>query len=118
MVYADSDRVKEVLINLISNGLKFTNSGTVTVSLDHKDGFISTYIADTGRGIPLPQQNLLFHKFQQAGESLYTRDTTKGTGLGLYISKLIIENLGGKIWLEKSSPTGSIFCFILPASKT
>jgi len=60
-------------------------------------------------------QQLLFHKFQQASSSLLTRDTTRGTGLGLYISKMIIENMGGKIALESSRlDKGSVFSFTIP----
>jgi signal transduction histidine kinase len=62
-------------------------------------------------------QQLLFHKFQQASSSLLTRDTTRGTGLGLYISKMIIENMGGHIALEYSEPNkGSTFSFTLPVA--
>ncbi|HEX7259628.1 MAG TPA: ATP-binding protein, partial [Candidatus Saccharimonadia bacterium] len=70
---------------------------------------------DTGRGIPKDMQSLLFRKFQQAGSSLLTRDTTRGTGLGLYISKLLGEKMGGKISLENSEPgKGTTFSFSLP----
>jgi two-component system sensor histidine kinase BarA len=72
-------------------------------------------VTDTGCGISLKQQALLFHKFQQAGESIVTRDTAHGTGLGLYISKMMIEGMGGEIGLEKSiEGKGSTFFFILP----
>jgi len=75
-------------------------------------------VEDTGRGIPLENQMLLFHKFQQASNNLFTRDTTRGTGLGLYISKLIIEQMGGNIGLEYSQPgKGSAFGFALPVAK-
>jgi signal transduction histidine kinase len=68
-------------------------------------------------GIPIVSQALLFRKFQQAGLSLTTRDGAKGTGLGLYISKLIVERMGGKIYLEKSQEgKGSVFCFTLPTT--
>jgi len=79
---------------------------------------LKVFISDTGKGIPVANQNLLFRKFQQAGSSLLTRDTSKGTGLGLYISRLIIEGMGGKIWLEKSDEgKGSTFAFCLPIAK-
>lgn len=114
-VTSDHDRVKEVLVNLIGNALKYTDSGSITLTYEPKDTSVKILVSDTGRGIPLSQQPLLFHKFQQAGESLYTRDTTKGTGLGLYISKLIIGSLGGQIGLQSSTPgEGSTFYFTLP----
>jgi len=72
-------------------------------------------VEDTGRGIPKENQSLLFRKFQQAGSSLFTRDTTKGTGLGLYISKLLVEGMGGKIELVRSEEgKGTVFAFTLP----
>ena len=93
--------------------------GGITISSAVSDGMVQVSIADTGRGIPLNNQALLFHKFQQAGDSLFTRDTTKGTGLGLYISKLMIEGMGGKIWLVKSEEgKGSVFAFTVPIAKT
>lgn len=114
-VYADPTRVREVLINLVGNAIKYTETGGVKVSMQAKDGFVNIFVADTGRGIPLENQGLLFRKFQQAGSSIYTRDTAKGTGLGLYISKLMVNGMGGRIWLEKSEVgKGSIFAFSLP----
>ena len=117
-VSGDSDRIKQVLINLIGNGLKFTHDGSITVALVQKESGVVVEVSDTGEGIPKELQGLLFHKFQQAGSSLYTRDTSKGTGLGLYISKLMMEGMGGKIWLERSElGKGSTFAFSLPIAK-
>jgi PAS domain S-box-containing protein len=118
-VFADKDRIRQVIINLIGNSLKFTTIGGVKISVRENDGMVEVSVADTGRGIPLQNQALLFHKFQQAGDSLFTRDTTKGTGLGLYISKLMVEAMGGKIWLVRSEEgKGSEFAFTLPLAKT
>ncbi|OGM59236.1 hypothetical protein A2892_05165 [Candidatus Woesebacteria bacterium RIFCSPLOWO2_01_FULL_39_10b] len=117
-VIADKERVMQVLINLVGNAIKFSVKGGATLDIAKKGSEVEISIADTGRGISLANQKLLFRKFQQAGESLYTRDTTKGTGLGLYISKLILENMGGKIRLVKSKPKiGSVFAFTLPLAK-
>lgn len=114
-VFADADRIKQVLINLIGNAIKFTEKGGVTVKLENIPDFVKISVMDTGKGIPEENQKLLFRRFQQAGSSLYTRDATKGTGLGLYISKMIIEGMGGKIGLESSDPQkGSVFSFTLP----
>lgn len=113
--YADKTRVKQVLINLVGNALKFTEQGGVTVRIHLYDGFIRVVVEDSGRGIPYENQMLLFRKFQQAGDSLFTRDATKGTGLGLYISKLMVEGMGGSIGLQYSQPgKGSAFGFAVP----
>lgn len=117
-VKGDSARIKEVLINLIGNGFKFTKKGGVTISIRSAEDSVEVCVTDTGEGIPKELQGLLFRKFQQAGSSLYTRDTTKGTGLGLYISKLLLEGMKGQIWLESSETgKGSTFCFKLPLVK-
>lgn len=114
-VFADSARVKQILINLVGNAIKFTNEGGVTVKILPDGRMLRVLVEDTGRGIPYENQMLLFRKFQQAGDSLFTRDTTKGTGLGLYISKLMVEGMGGAIGLQYSQPDkGTAFGFSLP----
>ena len=116
-VVGDSDRAKEVLINIIGNAVKFSEKGVVTVDFKVDSKEVTILVTDSGRGIAPENQNLLFHKFQQAGDNLLTRDTTKSTGLGLYISKLMAEGMGGKIWLEKSElGRGSTFAFSLPTA--
>ena len=86
------------------------------IELGHRD--VQVNVVDTGEGIAKEVQGLLFHKFQQAGTSLYTRDTSRGTGLGLYISRLMMEGMGGKIWLKASEiGKGSTFTFSLPIAK-
>ncbi len=115
-VYADRDRTKQILLNLVGNALKFTEAGEVVVRLSSGDHTVKMSVTDNGRGISKENQALLFRKFQQAGSSLFTRDTTKGTGLGLYISRLLAEGMGGNIWLEKSEEgVGSEFCVSLPS---
>jgi CheY-like chemotaxis protein len=115
LIFADPDRTKQVIYNLVGNAAKFTEKGGITIRA-HKEGpNMRVLVTDTGRGIPLEGQRLLFRKFQQAGSSLLTRDTTRGTGLGLYISKLLVEGMGGKIGLEDSEPgRGTTFFFTLP----
>lgn len=114
-VMADKDRIKQILINLIGNGFKCTKEGGIKIILSMENNFVKVSVVDTGLGISKQGQNLLFRKFQQTGENLYTRDTSKGTGLGLYISRLMVEGMGGKIWLEKSEVgKGSTFSFSLP----
>jgi signal transduction histidine kinase len=118
LVRADPNRLKQVIYNVLGNAVKFTDKGGITVSAFVHAKKLELYVADTGRGIPLENQKLLFHKFQQANTSLYTRDTTRGTGLGLYISKLIMTNMKGSIALEKSTPdVGTVFVLTLPLTK-
>lgn len=116
-VRADKIRVEQVLDNLIGNALKFTRQGSTTVSAEAADGFVLVRVTDTGVGISPHNQSLLFRKFQQAGEDMLARDVSQSTGLGLYISRLIVEAMGGSIALEKSEPgKGSVFTFTLPVA--
>jgi signal transduction histidine kinase/methyl-accepting chemotaxis protein len=118
LVSGEMDKVRQVLINLLGNSLKFTAEGGIKIKTEISGKFVKVLVSDTGRGIPLKQQSLLFHKFQQTGESLFTRDTAGGSGLGLYISKMMIEGMGGEIKLEKSEEgKGSTFSFSLPIAK-
>lgn len=117
LVWVDENRLKQVVYNLVGNAAKFTENGGITVSagLDKDKNYVEILVTDTGRGISQDAQQLLFHKFQQTGSSLLTRDTTRGTGLGLYISKMIVEIMGGTIRLVKSeADRGSTFGFSLP----
>jgi signal transduction histidine kinase len=110
----DKNLTKQVLYNLIGNAIKFTEHGGVSVEARREDDHATVLVHDTGGGVPPEAQALLFRKFQQTGDSLFTRDNSQGTGLGLYISKLIIEGLGGSIGLRESSEKGSTFYFTLP----
>lgn len=111
-IWSDKNRLKQVVYNLIGNATKFTEAGGITVNAEVDGKFIKVFVADTGRGISMDSQKLLFHKFQQASSSLLTRDTTRGTGLGLYISKMMIENMGGVLALERSEEDkGTTFSF-------
>lgn len=115
LVMADKDRMKQVIYNLAGNALKFTEQGGITISASTTARAMKISITDTGRGIPADKQALLFHKFQQAGNSLFTRDATRGTGMGLYISRLLVDKMGGKLWLEKSEEgVGTTFSFTIP----
>lgn len=115
-INADWDRLKQVLLNLIGNSIKFTDrNGNIKINSVCKDGFLEVAVADTGCGIDPQLQSKLFQKFQKAGVSP-ANPALPGTGLGLYISKLIIESMGGKIWLVESNPgSGSTFAFKVPA---
>jgi signal transduction histidine kinase len=114
-VWADEDRLKQIIYNLVGNASKFTEEGGITINSSINGKFVRVAVSDTGRGMTPESQLLLFHKFQQASSSLLTRDTTKGTGLGLYISKMMTENMGGTISLDSSEVNkGTTFSFTLP----
>lgn len=114
-VYADRNLVREVLINIVDNAIKFTDKGGITITFRLNNVYLDIVITDTGRGIPHENQKLLFRKFQQATNTVYTKDTYHGTGLGLYISKMICDKLGGRLFLEKSEvDKGSTFVVSLP----
>ena len=114
----DRDRIKQVLINLMGNSLKFTPSGgSITVLQELKKGFIITHVKDTGRGIKPEDMEKLFKKFNMLGGNYLTKQTGQGTGLGLYLSKSLIELHKGRIWVESEGEgKGSIFSFALPVN--
>ncbi len=114
-VVADRNKTKEIIINLVGNALKCTESGSIELSFAAGDQRVKLFVTDTGRGMSPENQTILFHKFQQASDNILVRDTSKGTGLGLYISKLMIEGMGGRIWLERSEiGKGSTFAIDEP----
>lgn len=116
MVSSDKTKTKEVLLNLISNAVKYTLQGGVTVELKEEEGKVMVLVADTGVGIPSHQQSLLFKKFQQIGAAR-SSSVDKSTGLGLFIAKEYAKALGGDILLQKSEPgQGTAFKFWLPKS--
>ncbi len=113
-VYADSLRITEVLNNLISNAINYTQKGSITVSAEYDKNSeeIITKVKDTGQGIPEEALEHLFEKFFRVSGVL--EQGSKGTGLGLYISKQIVELHHGKIWVESEYGKGSTFIFSLP----
>jgi PAS domain S-box-containing protein len=113
-IIADRDRLIQVIINLISNAIKFTDEGSITCRAGVKNNDIQVSIIDTGSGIASQDQDKVFEKFKQVGETL--TDKPKGTGLGLPICKQIIEHHGGNISVESTLGKGSNFVFTLPIS--
>ncbi|MBD3307461.1 response regulator [candidate division KSB3 bacterium] len=111
-ITGDRDRLIQVVINLISNAVKFTDDGSVTCKAYRTDNEIVVNVIDTGSGIAEADQPKVFEKFKQVGDTL--TDKPKGTGLGLPICKQIIEHHGGKIWVESTLGEGSTFIFTLP----
>jgi signal transduction histidine kinase len=117
-VYADKNRIQQVIFNLLDNASKFTEKGEITLSIkddaennsNEKCNDITIRIQDTGKGIDSEMLPRLFKKFATKSE--------RGTGLGLYITKNIIEAHGGRIWAENNSNSkGAAFSFSLPISK-
>jgi Na+/proline symporter/signal transduction histidine kinase len=115
-VRGDRDRVVQVLINLLSNAAKFVaaDAGRVTVDV-HADGpLVTVRVTDNGPGVALADRQLIFEKFRQAGDTLTAKP--EGTGLGLPISRQIVEHLGGRLWVEDApGQEGAVFAFTLPA---
>lgn len=115
-ILCDENRIRQVLINLMGNAIKFTpQGGTITVTLEETEEWLKTNVTDTGTGIAKENFSKLFEKFQQL-DSSSTRPAG-GTGLGLAISKSIVEAHKGKVWLESKLGQGSTFSFTLPKMK-
>jgi signal transduction histidine kinase len=107
-VFADGERIHQVLLNLLSNAIKFTEKGTITVASEKRGNEVVIKVTDSGRGIDPEIMPRLFTKFATKSDH--------GTGLGLYISKSIIEAHGGRIWAENNPDgKGATFAFSLPA---
>jgi PAS domain S-box-containing protein len=115
-VQGDSDKVKEVLTNLIGNSLKFTDKGTITVATQAHDDVVEVTVTDTGIGISAEDQTKLFGKFNQITSAQAGKPS--GTGLGLYISRQMVRKMGGDMWIKQSVPGhGSTFAFTLPKAR-
>ncbi|MFH6768707.1 ATP-binding protein [Gaetbulibacter aquiaggeris] len=111
-IIGDPDRLHQILMNLLSNAIKFTEKGYVEINLSQKDDNLRFTIKDTGIGISSNQKELIFDSFKQ-GKSK-SKGKFGGTGLGLTISKQLIELQGGEIWVESEEDKGSIFYIELP----
>ncbi len=114
VVLADRDRLTQVLINLLSNAVKFVpgDSGRVHVRVGVDGHRVRVEVADNGPGLTAEECNVIFEKFRQGGNTL--TDKPKGTGLGLPISRQIIEYFGGKLWVESRPGAGANFIFTVP----
>ena len=112
-VYGDMEKIRQVILNLIDNSIKYTKEGTIKVALAKHDGFILFSVTDTGMGIPPAIKSELFQKFSR-GEG--GKVNTGGSGLGLYLAKIIIEAHKGRVWAESEGEgKGSSFIFELKA---
>ena len=111
-IRADERKVKQVLLNLLSNALKFTpEGGTICVRAELRDGMAEVSVTDTGVGIAPEDQTAVFEEFRQVGAA---EKKAEGTGLGLAISRKFIELHGGRIWVNSQVGTGSTFAFTIP----
>lgn len=113
LIITDKVKLKQIYINLISNALKFTEKGVIDVGCkydSHQN--IIFYVSDTGIGIPLKKQNIIFDRFVQLNND--TNQATGGTGLGLSIVKGLVNLLGGEIWLNSEIGKGTTFYFTVP----
>jgi signal transduction histidine kinase len=111
MVSADGRRVRQIVFNLVSNAVKFTPAeGRVDVSARLDDGHVAVAVADTGPGIAPEELETIFEEFKQAMDG----KRAEGTGLGLPLSRKLVELHGGRLWVESASGTGSTFRFTLP----
>lgn len=116
VVIGDHHRLIQVVINLLSNAVKFTPAGSITVRIAVEKGpdpAVVVSVTDTGAGIPAEDHERVFEAFAQSGDTL--TDKPRGTGLGLPISREIVEEHGGRMWLDSEIGRGSTFAFRLPA---
>lgn len=105
----DDSRLQQLLINLLINATKFTTEGTITLEVEKESDTIALFsVTDTGCGIPLEKQNQIFNRFEKLNEG------AQGTGLGLSICQLIIEQIGGRIWIDHEYTEGARFMFTHP----
>jgi len=111
-VVADKNRLVQVMLNLISNAMKFTEKGSVLCRARKNNDEIIISVKDTGIGIYNIDQEKIFQKFKQTGTAI--KGKPRGTGLGLPICKKIVSCHGGRIWVESESGRGSTFSFTLP----
>jgi signal transduction histidine kinase len=110
--YGDERRLTQVLLNLVGNAIKFTDSGHVEIRVDSVGDLYKIAVEDTGPGIPVADQARIFDEFQQVDNSS-TREKG-GTGLGLSISRRLVRAHGGNIEVQSTPGVGSIFTVVLP----
>ncbi len=114
VVIADRDRLMQVLVNLLSNAVKFApaGQGEVCLRLSSNAYEIRVEVADNGPGLTVDECNVIFEKFRQGGDTMTAKP--QGTGLGLPISRQIVEHFGGKLWVESKPGAGACFIFTVP----
>jgi signal transduction histidine kinase len=117
IVVADRDRLQQVLLNLLANAVKFCapGSGRVRIALSAAADAVRVDVADNGIGIAPEHQGAIFEKFRQVGDTL--TDRPQGTGLGLPISRLIVRQFGGELWVASEPGRGATFSFTIPVAQ-
>jgi len=116
-VHADAQMLRQVITNLVSNAIKYTPpAGAIDIRLETQDGYARWSVQDTGIGIPPDARPRLFEKFYRAANA--TSIAAEGTGLGLHLVRLVLEQFGGRIWYESELSRGSTFVFVLPTEKS
>jgi len=115
-VAADAVRLKEVIMNLLSNAIKYNQKdGSIKISHSVEEVTIATHVENSGSGIPKDEQSHIFEKFYRASSA--KNSETVGTGLGLFITKELVERMNGKIWFTSEEGKNTIFSFALPVVK-
>jgi len=116
IIKSDKRRTKQVIMNLVSNAVKFTDRGEIEIKVKKKDERVKVSVSDTGIGIKKEDMEKLFKQFSR----IYVegKPVTEGTGLGLYLSKKIVDLLGGQIKAESEFGKGSMFTFTFPLKYT
>jgi signal transduction histidine kinase len=111
-LYSDEEKIKRILYELLSNALKFTESGEIEFGYIYENNCYTFFVKDTGKGISDDMKKHLFNQFMLANPN--DSMASKGSGLGLYLCSGLVNLLNGKIWIEYSGHNGSKFCFTIP----
>ncbi len=116
-ITADRDRLMQVMLNLLSNAVKFCDkrAGRITIALSKQPDALRVDVVDNGPGVRREDQDLIFQKFRQVGETL--TEKPHGTGLGLPISRQIVQHFGGRLWVESEAGRGATFSFTMPLER-
>jgi signal transduction histidine kinase len=116
LVYGDAGKLKQVLLNLVSNAIKYNRpGGSIVITIGREDQQVKVCVQDTGQGIPLDAMKHLFQRFYRVPD---TEGYSRGTGLGLSIARRIVSEHGGRIWAQSEWEQGSSFCFTIPVEGT
>ena len=111
-VFADGPKLKQVLLNLLGNAIKFTESGSVRVTAERQGAELIVNVRDSGIGVPPEDSERIFESFTQGKSGVSGK--YQGTGLGLAICRRLVEMHGGRIWVKSTPGQGSVFSFTIP----